>query len=213
MQQLTAATTKDVLVATQLPAYDPTANGKNEFTDRWEAQMYVRLLQKYQQAHPEKHVIMLAGDATGFSEQILDPTGENVDAAHGGIPQFTFADLGGTSVATADEGGFVHFGLIRIDASGTLEFAVEPVLTGIAIAAPATTVAVGSVTTLTATGTEVGGGVMPIADPASHVWSSSDSRIASIDPVTGRLIAHRVGTVTISVSCGSGAASTAVTVG
>lgn len=213
VRQLTDATSRDVLVATQLPAYDPTNSGKQQFTDRWEAQMYVRLLQKYQQAHPEKHLVMLAGDATGFSEQILDPAGQSVTPAQGGIPQFTFADLGGTTVAPADEGGFAHFGLIRIDDSGSMEFAVEPVLTGITIAAPATAVAVGSSTTLTATGAEIGGNAMPVADPASHVWSSSDSRIASIDPVSGRLSAQRSGTVTVSVTSGGVVGSATVTVG
>lgn len=213
VQQLTDAAAHDVFVATQLPAYDPISSGKNEFSDRWEAQMYVRLLQKYQQAHPDKHVVMLAGDAAGFSEQILNPTGQNTAATQGGIPQFTFADLGGTSVAPAAEGGFAHFGLIRIAENGSLEFAVEPLLTAIMVAAPATSVAVGSITTLTATAAEVGGSAMPIADPASHVWSSSDSRIASIDPVTGRLTARRSGTVTVSVTSGGVVGSATVTVG
>jgi hypothetical protein len=212
VEQLSDATTKDVLVATQLPAYDPTNAGKNQFTDRWEAQMYVRLLQRYQHTHPEKHVVMLAGDATGFSEQILSPTGESLDATQGGIPQFTFADLGGASVAPADEGGFAHFGLIRIDGSGALEFAVEPVLAAITVTAPATSVAVGSVITLTATGTEVGGAAMPVADPASHVWSSSDSRIGTVDPVTGTFTARRRGTVTVSVESGGVLGSVQVTV-
>jgi uncharacterized protein YjdB len=202
VQQLSGATTKDVIVATQLPAYDPTGSGKNQFTDAWEAQMYVRLLQKFQQTHPGKHVILVAGDTTGFSEQIIDPQGDRVGVADGGIPQFTFADLGSASVAPANEGGFAQFGLIRIGTTGGIQFAVQPVLSAITVTATATTLSAGSSAALTATGTEIGGGSMPIADPASHVWSSSNARIASVDPVNGKVTAHRPGTVTVSVTSG-----------
>ena len=215
VQQLSDVTapTKDVLVATQLPAYDPTGSGKNQFADAWEAQMYVRLLQKYQRSHPAEHLIMVAGDATGFSEQILDPEGDRITAADGGIPQFTFADLGATAEAPSNEGGFAHFGLIRIGDGGKLQFAVEPVLSSIAVAQATTALAPGATTALTATGTEAGGGTMPVADPASHVWSSSDRRIASVDPVTGLVTAHRAGTVTISVTSGTATGSVQLTVG
>lgn len=212
VQQLTDVTTKDVIVATQLPAYDPTASGKNRFTDAWEAQMYVRLLQKFEQSHPGEHVIMVAGDATGFSEQVLDPQGDRVSAGDGGIPQFTFADLGGASVAPAAQGGFGQYGLIRIGGKGEIQFAVQPVLSSITVTASATTLAPGAGAALTASGTEVGSGTMPIADPASHVWSSGDSGIASVDPVTGKVTAHRAGTVTVSVTSGGVTGSVQLTV-
>lgn len=210
VRQLSGVTsaTKDVVVATQLPAYDPTSAGKNQFTDAWEAQMYVRLLQKFQQSHPGVHVVMVAGDATGFSEQILDPQGERVSARNGGIPQFTFADLGTASAAEANQGGFAQYGLLRIGARGDIQFAVQPVLTAITVTAPAS-VAAGTSAAPSATGTEAGGGTMPIADPASHVWRSSDPRIASVDAVTGKLTAHRPGNVTVSVTSG-GITATAV---
>ena len=212
VQQLTSVTAKDVIVATQLPAYDPTASGKNQFTDAWEAQMYVRLLQKFEQSHPGEHVIMVAGDATGFSEQVLDPQGDRVSAGDGGIPQFTFADLGAGSVAPADQGGFDQYGLIRIGGKGEIQFAVQPVLSSITVTAAATTLTPGTSAPLTASGTEVGGGTMPIADPASHLWSSSDGRIASVDAVTGKVTAHRAGTVTVSVTSGGVTGSIQLTV-
>ncbi|MFF4689916.1 Ig-like domain-containing protein [Streptomyces sp. NPDC001307] len=61
--------------------------------------------------------------------------------------------------------------------------------------------------TLTASGDQVGGDniaplTIPIADPASHVWTSSNSRVAAMDPSTGALTAHRSGTVTVSVTSG-----------
>jgi hypothetical protein len=210
---LTDATSKDVLVVTQLPAYDPTGAGKNQFTDAWEAQMYLRLLQKYQQTHPGVHVVTVAGDASGFSEQILDPQGAQVSAESGGIPQFTFADLGATTAVPANQGGFAQYGLIRVGDSGRLQFAVQPVLSSITVAAAEPTLTAGAGTTLTATGDEVGGGSMPITDPASHVWSSSDSRIASVDAVTGKVTAHRAGTVTISVAGGGVTGAVKIVVG
>jgi hypothetical protein len=207
IQQLTASTGKDVLVVTHMPAYDPHAAANSQFTDRWEAQMYLRLVQKYQESHRDKHVIMLYGHARGFSEQILNPQGENVSTSEGGIPQLTFADLGMPAYAPADQGGFYHYGLVRIGSDGDIQFSVEPALASIAVTAPATSLAKGRQVTLTATGTQTAGDnlaplTMPIADPASHTWSSSDPEVASIDPVSGRLTPHRTGAVTVSVTSG-----------
>lgn len=214
VQQLSAAgASRDVIVVTQLPAYDPTGAGKSQFTDAWESEMYVRLLQKYQLSHPHQHVIMIAGDAAGFSEQILDPQGDQVSAAESGIPQFTFADLGGPSVAQANQGGFAHYGLIRVTHNGEIQFAVQPVLSAISVTASETSVAPGGAETLTAGGTEIGGGTTPVADPASHVWTSSDPGVASVDPVSGEVSGHRPGTATVSVTSGGVTASTQITVG
>jgi hypothetical protein len=49
--------------------------------------MYIRLIERYQQADPDRHVIML--HARGFAEQILDPSGRPTDTAHSGIPRLT----------------------------------------------------------------------------------------------------------------------------
>jgi hypothetical protein len=53
-----------VIVATHEPAYDPHSAANSQFSDRWEAQMYLELVQKYQQSHPSTHVVMLYGHAT-----------------------------------------------------------------------------------------------------------------------------------------------------
>jgi uncharacterized protein YjdB len=53
---------------------------------------------------------------------------------------------------------------------------------------------------------------LPIADPASHVWTSSDPRVATVNPGSGAVTAHRPGQVTISVTCGGRTASTSLTV-
>ena len=99
---------------------------------------------------------------------------------------------------------------------GDLQFSVEPVLSSIAVAAaPALTV--GGHAQLTATSTAVGGDnlpplLVPIADPASHVWSSADPRVATVDSRTGVVTAHRPGTAVVSVTSGGVTAGTSVTV-
>jgi hypothetical protein len=145
---------------------------------------------------------MLYGHARGFAEQLLNP-GEQVVGPGQGIPQLTV-------------GGFYHFVLLHAAASGDLQFTVEPVLASISIATPARLTA-GKTETLTATGTTAGGDnnpavTMPIADPASHVWSSGNAKVASVDADSGVVTAHRAGTATISVTSGGIIASVTVTV-
>ncbi|WP_160145043.1 phosphodiester glycosidase family protein [Actinacidiphila yanglinensis] len=217
VQQLTDATAKDVLVTTHMPAYDPHPAANSQFTDRWEAQMYLRLVQRYQQTHPKQHVIMLYGHARGFSEQILDPEGRSVTTAQGGIPQLTFADLGMPAYAPADQGGFYHYGLIRIGTDGNLQFSVEAALASITVQAPSAPVTTGQQVTMTATGDQTAGDniaplTVPIADPVSHVWTSSNPKVASVDASTGLLTAHRTGTTTLSVSAGGVTGTTRITV-
>lgn len=215
--QLTANTSKDVIVATHMPAYDPHPVADSQFADRWEARMYVRLVQRYQESHPDTHVIMLYGHARGFAEQILNPQGQPADTAHGGIPQLTIADLGQTAYAPPNEGGFYNFGLLHVNPSGDVQYSVEPVLSRIAVTAPEATLAVGGQEQLSATGTAVGGDnlpalLMPIADPASHVWASSDPRVATVDTRTGAVTARRPGTVVVSVTSGGITSSTTIIV-
>ncbi|HEX5117206.1 MAG TPA: Ig-like domain-containing protein [Pseudonocardiaceae bacterium] len=81
--------------------------------------------------------------------------------------------------------------LLPANSSG-FQFSVEPVLSPVAVAA-ASPVAVGAREPLSATGTEVGGGALPIADPASHVWTSSDPRVATVDSRTGVVTGRRQG--------------------
>jgi hypothetical protein len=216
-QQLTDTTAKDVLVITHMPAYDPHPAANSQFTDRWEARMYLRLVQRYQQTHPKQHVIMLYGHARGFAEQILDPEGQTVTTAEGGIPQFTFADLGMPAYAPADQGGIYHFGLLRIGDDGDLQYSVEPALTSITVKGPKDPIDRGDHVTLTATGDQITGDniaplTIPVADPASHVWTSGNPEVASVDPSTGALTAHRSGTVTVSVTSGGVTGSAQVVV-
>lgn len=215
VQQLNAATSPLVVVATHMPAYDPHPVADSQFSDRWEAQMYLRLVDKYQRSHPWRHVVMVYGHSRGFAEQILDPEGHPTDAAHG-IPQLTIADLGMPPYATPDQGGFYNFGLLHVLPGGELQFSVEPVLASIAVDGPSS-LSPGQSATLAATGTCVSGDnlpvlTMPIADPASHVWTSSNPRVAGVDARSGKVIARHRGTATITVTSGGVTASTTVTV-
>ncbi|MGN6126241.1 MAG: phosphodiester glycosidase family protein [Humibacter sp.] len=217
--QLDAATSKIVIVAVHMPADDPFPAKNSQFTDRWEAQQYLQLVQNFQKAHPQQHVIMVYGHARGYSEQILDPAGNPTTADNGGIPQFVFGDLGMPAYTAANQGGFYHFGLVHVAADGRIQVAVEPVLQSLAVDQAATTLAVGKSTTLTATGVNQNGdnGLaivnVPIADPVSHVWSSSNPHVASVDAVTGKVTALRAGTTTITVETGGMTATQTVTVG
>ena len=213
VRQLDANRSKALVVVTHEPAYDPHPEANSQFGDRWEARMYLRLIQKYQQTHRGTHVIMMYGHARGFAEQILDPLGR---PSADGVPQLTFADLGMPAYAAADKGGFYHFGLVHVTPSGAFRFTVEPVLASIAVTGPEE-LKPGAKATLAATGTAVGGDnlpplTMPVADPASHVWTSSDSRVVSVGAVTGAVTAHRPGTATVSVVSGGVTGKLTVTV-
>ncbi|HSZ39398.1 MAG TPA: Ig-like domain-containing protein [Trebonia sp.] len=102
-------------------------------------------------------------------------------------------------------------------ASGPIQFAVQPVLASIAVTAPSPSLAAGGKEQLSATGTTPAGDTVaalqvPIADPASHQWSSSDSRVAEVDPETGELDARSPGTATISVLSGGVTGQVTITV-
>jgi hypothetical protein len=199
-----SSTSKDVILLTHMPAYDPHPIANSQFSDRYEAQMYEQIAEDYQRSHPWQHVILLFGHARGLAEQVLDPDGA---PDPNGLPNFTVADAGVAAYAPVDQGGFYNYALFHILPDGTVQFAFQPVLDSIAVTAPQPTLAIGAREQLTATGTTPTGDDLaalqvPIADPASHLWSSSDSRVATVDPQTGQLVARSPGTATISVLSG-----------
>ena len=90
---------------------------------------------------------------------------------------------------------------------GDLQDTVEPALASITVKGAKDPIAKGDHVNLTATGDQTAGDniaplAIPIADPASHVWTSSNPKVASVGPSTGALTAHRPGTVTVSVTSG-----------
>ena len=212
--QLSASTSKVVFLVTHMPAYDPHAVMNSQFADRWEAQMYETLAAAYQASHPQTHVVLLFGHARGVAEQLLTPTGEQ---SADGLPNFTVADAGVPAYATVDQGGFYNYALFHVLPNGDVQFAIQPVLDSIAVTAPSDSLAAGSTEQLTATGTTPTGDDLsalqvPIADPASHQWSSSDTRVASVDSSTGVVTANNPGTATISVLSGGVTGAVTVTV-
>lgn len=209
-----ASTSKVVFLVTHMPAYDPHAVMNSQFADRWEAQMYETLAATYQASHPQTHVVLLFGHARGVSEQLLSPTGQlSADA----LPNFVVGDAGVPAYATVDQGGFYNYALFHVLPSGDVQFAIQPVLSSITVTAPADSLVSGSTEQLTAAGTtptgdDLGALQVPIANPASHLWSSSDSQVASVDPATGAVTAVHDGTATISVLSGGVTGSVTVTV-
>ncbi|GLV56667.1 hypothetical protein KDH_35060 [Dictyobacter sp. S3.2.2.5] len=203
-QQLDANTAQTVFITTHVPAYDPHSAKNSQFRDGFEAAMYEELAHRYEQTHEGKHVVLLFGHARGFSEQRLDTNGI---AVKNGIPNFVVADVGAPAYAPANQGGFSHYALFHIRPNGVVQFAVLPVLSKIEVTASRSRLKVGQTVQVKATGTTVTGGdlpaiKMPIQNPASHLWSSSDTHVASIDTVTGLVKARHPGTVTVTSTSG-----------
>ena len=213
-QQLTQNTQKVAIVSTHVPAYDPHPRADSQFSDRFEARMYEQLVQRYQKTHPDVHVLMLFGHARGWAEDVRRPDGAE---APDGIPNFVVADLGATPYAPVGQGGFYNYGLFHVLPDGTVQFAVQPLLSSVAVTAPAPALSVGGTEQLTATGTSLTGTdaaplQVPIADPASRHWQSSDPAVASVDPRSGAVTAHRPGSVTVTVTTGGVSGSASITV-
>ncbi|HEX6498726.1 MAG TPA: phosphodiester glycosidase family protein [Micromonosporaceae bacterium] len=217
VDQLSANTSPVTVVVTHAPAYDPHPRADSQFADRWEARMYEALMQRYQRTHPNTHVLLLFGHSRGFSETMIDPSGANTTAEAGGLPNFVVADAGSPPYAPTDQGGFYHYALFHALPDGTVEFAVQPVFASVTVAPPAGPLAVGGTVTLTATGTTVTGDdatalTVPIADPVSRRWSSSDPAVATVDPATGEVTGVAPGTATVSCVAGGVTATVTVTV-
>jgi exopolysaccharide biosynthesis protein len=211
---LNASSSNVIFIVTHASAYDPHPVGNSQFTDRYEAQMYEQLIANYQASHPRAHVILLNGQARGFAEQVIDPLGQE-DVC--GLPNFDVSDSGVKPYATTNQGGFFNYVLFHFLPDGDVQFAVQPVLASIAVTAPDSTVAAGSREQLSATGTTPAGDTqaalqVPIADPASHLWSSSKPWVAAVNPQTGELQARSPGTTTITVVSGGVTGTVTITV-
>jgi exopolysaccharide biosynthesis protein len=214
VQQLSASTSKDIFVVTHASPYDPHPIANSQFTDRYEAQMYEQLIDNYRNTHPGTHVVLLNSQSRGVAEQVLDPDG-TLDP--NGLPNFDTADAGVPAYISVNEGGFYNYVLFHILPDGTIQFAFQPVLNSIAVTAAQSSLKAGAREQLTATGTTPTGDNLaalqvPIADPASHLWSSSNPRVAEVDPSTGQVIARSPGTATISAASGGVTGTVTVTV-
>jgi hypothetical protein len=203
-----AAGQRTVILATNLPAYSPIGDAAGQFTDRWEAQMYVRLAQRYRATHPGARVLLLSAQAHRFAVQVLDPQGRPASASVG-IPQLTLGDLGVRPAVAAIAGGAPHIGLLHVDAQG-VQLDVEPVLSAVTPLLPAgvsTALVSGQVVTLSAHALTVGGVGAPaqtiaIGGPFAHLWTSSAPGVVAVDPVTGIATAEQPGSAAITVTSG-----------
>ncbi|MCC2591818.1 phosphodiester glycosidase family protein [Tessaracoccus sp. OS52] len=217
VEQLDAAETPVVFVGIHMPIHDPSPSKTSQASNRWEAEQFLEIIQNYREANPDKRVVVLHGHSRGFANLVLDPQGKPTDA---GIPQLTIADVGTPPYYAADQGGFFHFGLLHVNPDGTVQFAVEPLLKSVAIDQGADdALAVGETKQYTATAVNTNGAnianppVIPVATPMSHVWTSSNTAVATVDAVTGEVTATGAGSTTISVRTGGITASLALTVG
>jgi exopolysaccharide biosynthesis protein len=214
VSQLDASTSKDIIVVTHASPYDPQPVQNSQFADRYEAQMYEQLLADYQASHPWTHVILLSGQARGYYEQVINPEGETDPR---GLPNFDVSDAGVTPYATTSQGGFYNYVLFHFLPDGTVQFAVQPVLASIAITAPETSLTARGSEQLTATGTAPTGDNLaplqvPVANPASHEWSSSNPGVVAVNPQSGEVYALSPGTATITVESGGVVGTVTITV-
>ncbi|MDI5962606.1 phosphodiester glycosidase family protein [Streptantibioticus silvisoli] len=198
IDRLTRSTAPTVVLATARPAYPPDPAHGAGFTDAWEARMYVRLVQRWQNAHPGRHALMVYGGAGRFCERLIDPAGDTAGAAAGGVAQLTLPSL----APAAGGDGLSAVVLLHVSPRGTVGLTVEPVLSAITVTAPRTALTVGGHAAAVATGGQVTGGDVPLADPVAHVWSSGNPRVARVDPVTGRITARRPGRAVVTVAAG-----------
>lgn len=221
VDQLDAAQTDVVFVATHWPAHDPLPNKSNQFQNRWEAQQFLEVINNYRAGHPEKRVVVLYGHSRSFASQFIDPQGRPGTSVTG-IPQFTIADIGTPPYTAPDKGGFYHFVLMHVNTDGTVQYTVEPLLQSVVIdqgddagthdgrvtKTDPDVLGVGESRQYTATAINTAGEgdtkppTMPVADPMSHVWASSNEKVATVDPVTGAVTGRHPGKATISVTTG-----------
>jgi len=160
--------------------------------------------------------VMLFGHARGWAEDVRLPDGTESPT---GIPNFVVADLGAPPYAPENQGGFYNYGLFNVLPDGTVQFAVQPLLASVTVTAPSgqQALARGAKEQLSAVGTSLTGSdapalQVPIADPVSRHWTSSDPRIASVDATSGVVTAHCAGSVTITVTAGGVTGTASVTV-
>ncbi len=219
VEQLDAADTPVVMVGLHWPAYDHAPSRTNQFSSRWEAEQFLQIIQNYRTAHPDQKVVVMYGHSRGFANQLTDPQGRPADGETG-IPQFTIADIGTPPYVAPDQGGFFHFALFHVNADGTVQYSIVPMLESVTIDQGATdSLGLGQQRRYTATAVNTRGSdianppTMPVADPMSHVWASSDESVATVDPVSGDVTAVAAGTTTISVSTGGITSELQLTVG
>jgi hypothetical protein len=233
--QLAAAATdgsvKSVVVSFHHPLIDPTGAGASQLSDPLEADLIQRWLTDFRETSG-KPIALFTGHAHDASISRAD-----------GVLAVTTPAVGKTPYASPDQGGFFGWMQVGVDPSPArivagepspatrdwLAAEVRPLIDGVELTAP-DQVAVGSSTTVTATGiTSEFGLSFPLRFPATVVWSGDpglsivDSTadvkaaarkpgtLAVLDLSTGALTAARAGSVTVTVASGGLRQSATVT--
>ena len=192
---------RSVVVLQHVPPRDPTPARASELSDRKEAATIERWLAGFQ-SRSGKEVAFIGAHVGTFHASHVD-----------GVPYFINGNSGKNPSTGPADGGFTGWSLWGVNPRGGLgdwiATEVRPHVDALAIDAPEV-LPVGQSAVVTANLTQ-DERVVPVAYPVTADWSASPSvhigfarevrhwHVARFDPLTGKLIALRPGTVTLDV--------------
>lgn len=193
----TASDIRSVVLVEHVPPRDPTPGKGSQLNDRKEAGLVEKWLADFQSS-TGKPATFIGGHVGTFHADRVD-----------GVPYFINGNSGKNPATPADDGGFTGWSLWGVSSAGSLTAQVNPHVDAVAVAAPSS-VAVGSSAPVTATLTQPGGRVVPVAYPVSFRWTGGSGvgigafprpgNVAWFNPETGELTGLRPGTARLSVT-------------
>lgn len=189
-----------VVLVEHVPPRDPSPGKGSQLNDRKEAGLVETWLAGFQ-ASTGKHAAFIGGHVGTFHASRVD-----------GVPYFINGNSGKNPATPADDGGFTGWSLWGVSSShGSpwLAAQVNPHVDGLTVTAPAS-VAVGSTVDVSASLTQPGGRVVPVAYPVSFRWTGGSGvrlgsfprpgDVAVFDPTTGELTGLGPGTAQLSIT-------------
>ena len=204
---------KDTFITMNIPPFDPHTDENHQFTNGYDAQQFVDLVDEFQATHTATHVVMLNGAVTGYEETYMI---SNLNGLSGSVLDFLVSDLASTNDMQPLCGGFYSYVIFHVSPNGTLQFAVEPVLSSISITNTISTkvkLYENQTMSFTAEGfSPSGNGVFSnlSVPPLSlnlnsfyaHMWSSNNTSVGSINANTGYFVAEHGGNTTVTIESG-----------
>lgn len=189
---------RSVILVEHVPPRDPTPGKGSQLNDRKEAGLVEKWLADFQ-ASSGKHAAFIGGHVGTFHADRVD-----------GVPYFINGNSGKNPATPADDGGFTGWSLWGVSSGARwLAAQVNPHVDALSVAAPSA-VGVGATATVTATLTQPGGRVVPVAYPVSFRWTGGPGvrigsfprpgDIAVFDPVSGELTGLRPGDARLSLT-------------